>query len=93
MYFFITIILVVIYYFNGIKYVDLNINIANRLRWWNRKYNKIKSLNLKNYVIFFNGIVFLIAIFTLFKKLRDKIKFFYNYNNNNCFPCIKSKSK
>ena len=77
LYFFITIILVVIYYFNGIKYVDLNINIANVYDGGTESIIRLNLLNLKNYVISLNGIVFLIAIFTLFKKITRQNKILF----------------
>ena len=69
--YFITIILVVIYYFNGIKYGDLNINIANVYDGGTESIIRLNLLNLKNYVLL-NGIVFNCNFYFIQKNYETK---------------------
>ena len=71
LYLILTFTLIVFYYFNGIKYVNLDINIANVFDGATQSIFYLNLLNLKNYFFSINGSVILILFFSfILKKVK-----------------------
>ena len=68
LYLILTFTLIVFYYFNGIKYVNLDINIANVFDGATQSIFYLNLLNLKNYFFSINGSVILILFFSFVIK-------------------------
>lgn len=72
-YLLITLLITVVYFFNGLIYVDLNINISNVFDGGSKNIFYINLTNLVNYFFSFNGIIIpLLIIVILEKKIKSQ---------------------
>ena len=64
-YFIFSLFILIFYYLNGLKYVNLDINIANAYTSDPKNIFILNFLSLKNYLISFDGILFIILALSL----------------------------